>query len=783
MSDLIRQKVLKITDEVNQLHPVLHKLFEKMPSIERIDYTHGNNEFGADFALQKTHEILQKPVYIGVIAKVDNIAQDYSSVKRQLEECKIPRPLFSGRERVPYDEVWVVTSGNISNNAKIKINDEFSATNIHFLDKNDLVRLLDKYLPSFLLDVPLEVGDYLTILQQRTRELDTRYSIWPGQDNLYISQEVVEDPPWERRTRKRPQRATRVEVLEELEKSDFILLEGGMGAGKSKLLRRTALELTEVGNFDEFRLVPVSLDFKDLVDEHQTQLDRALSALVPQEVRDALGAEDRFVFLIDAVDEKILTLEEQVEHLHEIERQVGENERFKAIVTSRFLAGSDSEDILSRDIKRLRLRPLAFSKVMEFLTKLVKRLEIHERVLEDLKRSPLFHEIPKTPIAAILLAQVLEEKADDVPSSLPELYSKYLEIALGRWDQGKGLQISKEYDTLRVVLSGLADYMIENELSEVARTEVLQRFENYLSDRNLELDAEDLLTRAVERCEVLVRGRNGNTLTFKHRTFAEFLAAEYAIGRQSFPADERAFSLYWSHVYYFGLGIMRDAPEFLERLQQLNLLKESQRWLRLVQLPEYMLAAYRTPYEVVEKGLELAGNEAAELYRGIVGGLFPDSPFSRFSQMELLGFLQFMMRMGYGYEFFMPGLETAALRIAAEAPNAEATPYAVLFLAVAVEEAGGDGALDKLLEEDFDRLPLDIELLLSDRAKATGAQGKLVKRAARKVRKRTKGNKSLVNYIEKLYDLPISDRREETQALEEGSGTAVANVSAGKKNR
>lgn len=43
---MLAEKLKELTDEVNELHPLLDSIFQKMPSIQNVAYTHGVNEMG-----------------------------------------------------------------------------------------------------------------------------------------------------------------------------------------------------------------------------------------------------------------------------------------------------------------------------------------------------------------------------------------------------------------------------------------------------------------------------------------------------------------------------------------------------------------------------------------------------------------------------------------------------------------------------------------------------------------------------------------------------------------
>jgi ribosome-associated protein YbcJ (S4-like RNA binding protein) len=115
------EKIKSIQSEVADLHPLLREVFTADPSIANIEYTHGQNEMGADFVLARTDPTLGDESYIGVVVKCGSIKQDHSDVKRQIEECQVERFFSGGKAKIFITEVWVVCNGSISNGAQRKI--------------------------------------------------------------------------------------------------------------------------------------------------------------------------------------------------------------------------------------------------------------------------------------------------------------------------------------------------------------------------------------------------------------------------------------------------------------------------------------------------------------------------------------------------------------------------------------------------------------------------------------------------------------------------------------
>ena len=350
------------------------------------------------------------------------------------------------------------------------------------------------------------------------------------------------------------------------------------------------------------------------MEKHSGDLKKLIAQRVPVEVRTPCH-DSEYLVLIDAFDERRMDTNSQADDLNALFGQVSEENRIRVVVTSRFLKGVERGDVLQPDVARCELHPLSMQRTIEFLAKMCAKINFKDRILEDLKKSALFRNLPKSPMSAILLARLLNESQQEIPSNMTELYAKYSELILGRWDEKKGLQSQKEYQALDNILMRLARQMIDDQRLFISVDEVKAVFKNYLDQRNLEIDADQLFNRMVDRCEIVLLDSSSQTLGFKHRSFAEFFYAKSFILDQSLLVDSRVFNVYWMNTFFFYLGLRKDCPNELQAIFEMPMVSEQEEWLKIISLSNYLLAAYTTPYEVIEEGVRNVAVAAAELYR------------------------------------------------------------------------------------------------------------------------------------------------------------------------
>jgi hypothetical protein len=134
----VKRRIAAISNEVDELHPLLEELFQRHPKISHVEYTHGPEEMGADFVLTHAHDVLRTTEYIGIVAKRGKLHLDHSDVERQIGECAVPRKVDGGKKEITLSEVWVVCTGTITGGAKRKIHARYPGTNVQFVDGDQL---------------------------------------------------------------------------------------------------------------------------------------------------------------------------------------------------------------------------------------------------------------------------------------------------------------------------------------------------------------------------------------------------------------------------------------------------------------------------------------------------------------------------------------------------------------------------------------------------------------------------------------------------------------------
>jgi hypothetical protein len=746
-----------MTDEVKELHPLLEALIPKLPGVVTVDYTHGTREMGADYVFSRADPVFGTHDHIAVIAKVGKMGQDFTDIERQIDESSMPRTFLGGKEKIRVNEVWVVVTANITKGAQEKIHEKYPNRKVTFIDDSRLIELIDKYMPIYWTDVSIPAGQYLVTLRARNEQADKSLSLVDlGDKVFYLEQDIYEVPRLEYRMEMQRKRKTprKVKLDELTAQTRLVVLEGGMGAGKSKLLRALVARYATPDVFLNTKMLPIHVTYADLITNHSGDISALVAASVPAKLRDA-DPDLSFLILIDAFDEAKLVGEDQITALADLAHSASQSPRTKAIVTSRYLTGLDESSALEDEIARYHLPPLSFARIVEFIRSVCASLNISTRLIEDLRKSQLFKELPHSPISAILLAKLLDENPKELPSNMTELYSQYTELVLGRWDIQKGLQTLKEYEALEQVVMRISRAVLDFEMPRLTFDETRTLLREYLEPRNLDISLDDLFSRLAYRCEILTIDPHTNALAFKHRTFAEFFYAKDAHRNTTFPLEQRALSLYWMNTVFFYLGLLKDCPELLDKIESLTPTNELETWIKLVNLSNYLLAGYASPYEVIERGIHDVFLGASHLFLEIATRK-TESAFASLSHMHLLWLIQMVMRDSYSYDFFKAAFESAALQIDASNEPDDVKAVAIFLLNVAYIDIAEDETFDVLLERFKGTLPIDVSLAIRHEAKDSQSRTALVKKRIRLLKRVLDDSPQAKARVKELYERPIA---------------------------
>ncbi len=731
----LKKKLKSLEKEVHDFHPVLDSLFRKIPTISAVDYNQGPNEKGADFVLTRPSVELGGVDYIGVIVKIGKIKATDTGVNRQIEECKLRRFVENGNREIYLDEIWIACNDTVTHNAKEKIWETYNGQKIKFLDIDCLAKLVDKHIPGWFGNIDIRDSDFLANERMNAIKFESITSLLTeNQAELYLPQNIVtkEIDEFGHYTSSKP-----IDIYSTIEQNTVIFLEAAMGGGKSKLMLNIIKHYCDNLVYAEKKIMPFYKSCRDFLNP-DFNIEHYLDEIISNNnLKD--DSERIFLLIFDGLDEVERSSDFVSEKVSET-ISFAKNKEIKILLTSRVVKDKNLEACLTEKSTRLELQPLNLASIMKFIDKISVNTNIETRLVEDLKKSNLFRELPRTPISAILLATILKDNIDELPSSITELYAQYTELALGRWDVNKGLTNQKEFEAGRIIISNIATYFMDNQLSVISQREALNFFVDYLSQRNLQIDAELLMEKLTSRSGIVFLDTREKTFGFKHRSFLQFFYAVRLNLKSSIELNAVIFHPYWVTSYFFLFGLKKDCPELLDQLMELEPPSGSEegfRYSRLTNFGSFLLASYNSPYNKIKEGIEFIFTEAASLYLEVVSE--PEKyTLSKFPNLQLLGLISYILSDQYSFNFFKKAIQNSLLNIDSEH---EKDMYKLFFLDLSNSNLGDEHLMSMMTEKQSNNLPTPIKVIIASNSNAKNYTSKVLSKIVKKYHKRRKSSK------------------------------------------
>lgn len=649
------EKLENLKREVQDFHPVLHELFKRMKSFNRVEYRQGNREFGADFVLESFDDFGDLK-YTGVVVKVGTITQDISEINRQIDECfTMPRPFDGGSKNIRITSVVVVSNSNITNNAQELIHKKYEGKPIKFLDKDSLIKLIDENYSSYWEDSRIFLNGFLAKQSEKANKICIGNIL-----DFNSSENYVEIKIRKKEIKGKVNKISSFREASSLAKaikvSNPILLEGVMGMGKSVMIAKHLLKVVEDFKKGDEELIPLLIEFANFKDDIVNGIKEEILTSI-ESLKDEIS-DYKFIVYMDGFDEVNLPLDERKDFIRQLYALMQEFSSFVFVVTTRTIEDYDFELFLSDFFDLYQLLPLQHNQVMSIVNSLYKS---DQKTDNQIAESNLFKMLPKTPITAILLGQILKSDAKEIPSTLTELYSKFMEVVLSRWDSNN-LKSLTEYEVLTNICGKFACFILDNSLPMIAIDQLNQMIREYLDERNLQIDIDHISSKIIKNNEIFVVNSEKNTIRFRHKSFCEYFYAHNIYKNEKALINEEIYNPYWHNSYFFYFGLVKDSSKLLQSLNEIKFTNYGLKILQVIINSELLLAAYLTPYKDIERQVNSSLQTAAEAVLELINDI---DHINHLQNMQMTKFDMVMLMVviisqSYNYEFYEKALKDAA---------------------------------------------------------------------------------------------------------------------------
>jgi hypothetical protein len=422
-----------------------------------------------------------------------------------------------------------------------------------------------------------------------------------------------------------------------LQKRKHLLIVGEPGCGKSAALAKLAI--------DEYKTVLSSITRR----EHKKKIDIPLLVQAKDlaTVADTTSLLDKYLtkdelkerfnvcaLLVDALDE--VPPSDRTSVLQKM-KTISDQLECTLLISSRKI---DTVETSLADFERYELMPFEFGQALKLIQKLLSNKNLIEAIKDGLQK--IRHDIPFFPLSLMLIIDLAEE-SKEIPASVTELYDRFFDIVLGRWDKDKGIEVLFEYLIKKKFLGALAyKEFYKNGKIEISNED----FDRFLSEFS-QLYGWDItkikgFVNEIERSGVISIKQ---AVIFRHRSFLDYFVAFHIYDRREEIIDLREllvniyFDESWSEVTFFYFGLKREITEdILDRIflyQKANSLSE----LVFKYLTGRLLqAGWNSPTKIKLAGIEKGITFAEPIKTRLLGLIEKDSRIPRIiSDIVLVG--------------------------------------------------------------------------------------------------------------------------------------------------
>jgi hypothetical protein len=197
--------------------------------------------------------------------------------------------------------------------------------------------------------------------------------------------------------------------------------------------------------------------------------------------------------------------------------------------------------------EKYEILPFEYSQALQLFEKLVQDKNSLKCLKSGLEK--IQFQIPKVPLSLILLIDLVEENKE-IPASITELYDRFNDLMLGRWDREKGIKVIFDYIIKRKFLSELA-------YKEFFKKDRVENCKVYGWNTN---ESKEFL-KEINRAGII---SISDKVKFNHRSFLDYFVARYIYDQREELEDlnnivvKIYFNDLWRDVTFFYIGLKRE---------------------------------------------------------------------------------------------------------------------------------------------------------------------------------------------------------------------------------
>ncbi|KAF5430294.1 putative NTPase, NACHT family domain, partial [Candidatus Methanophagaceae archaeon] len=590
-------------------------LFQEM-NFKNVKYNHGVLEYGKD-VIYCEETRFHKLKHVGVQVKQGDINTTVAEkIFSQITEGMSSFiDLSDNNKQKPIDEFLVVTSGVIKEHARVKLSKKLENVHINkplsFIEGNELVELLEEYMPSAFWEEYDYFTKYFNAMKAEFEKITDITAIGQKEpvplENIYVSlklsekikthgvvcdgfdvectinlkepeipvvqgRTIVDEKAEPRKVERQVERDRILDADRAVKEFDKLVIVGTPGSGKTTLLKHLALKsCTENLKMQERTCVPIFITLREL-SESEKDLRQYIDEVFEQypfpkakEFVESDLKNGNCQLLLDGFDE-LATKEQQEQIAERIHRFMGKYHNCQVVVTSR-IAGYHDE--LS-GFTKLELMDFDDEQIERFIQNWFGESDPEKATSMQvaIKENEQLKAFARNPLMIAIIAIIYEEDRE-LPQRRADLYERCVDVLLSKWDVQKRLKNKYRAEKKELILRKLAFYCHSNNKRSMTEKEVMREMLLYLPQIRLKKgDAKPLLDEIWLR-SYLLRQISRDSYDFLHLSFQEYFTASELKEQEDGISTiiQHLEEPWWEEPILLYVGISKNATALIKKIQ------------------------------------------------------------------------------------------------------------------------------------------------------------------------------------------------------------------------
>lgn len=576
----------------SDLFPVLKQLF-LTKQYNDVEITHGKDEYGRDLIFSDFDSKLGEKNWYAVVVKNKNSEMnDFESqgeITRQIQlSFEYPYTRCNG-EDIFINKVIVAVNGTISPQAKNviqKVLPPHQRNNVYLWNYQKIEEEISNNIKELFLSgetgsqEDFIVSTYKKNLTDKLMKLDNAQELFSGLSITQINDIFVNvrtaNQKYENE-KKRYQNNTNPALREEIDDSISIInsnkhtiVRGIPTSGKTLLLKR--IGINALNNYKDigvfwFRFRDVQIDSFNLVEEVNIQFHE-----LSGNNEFNLNYFNKFLFLFDALDE-ITDNEKRIAIINKLQEQVSSFNNGYLIISGRNIELFKDISLFDpSNYETVDLLPFDIGQALKLVKKIIPdNKEKNNHFIEAIKKQQLSNNLTRTPMALTLMAIMYKDDAIDLkelPANITELYNKFSDYYLDKWDASKGITSQYKYEEYKHIVGFIAYYLHSNHIYEISSQDLKHYLETIKASHSTfeELQDIDNYINGLKRRNTLLHyDFDRDVFFFNSGAFQEYFTSIYFDDSNEDELIDNLYQEWWQNVIVFYNGKNPKRPVFIEK--------------------------------------------------------------------------------------------------------------------------------------------------------------------------------------------------------------------------